>query len=53
MSFGRRLLGRNGALDDGPNLEALTTALGDVPAGFALFDPEDRLVICNPVFREV
>jgi PAS domain S-box-containing protein len=53
MSFGRRLLGRNGALADGPNLEALTTALADVPAGFALFDPEDRLVICNPVFREV
>lgn len=53
MSFGRRLLGRNGALAEGANLEALTTALGDVPAGFALFDPEDRLVICNPVFREV
>ena len=53
MSFGRRLLGRNGALADEPNLEALRAALGDVPAGFALFDPEDRLVICNPVFREV
>ena len=53
MSFGRRLLGRDGGPDDGLNLDALSAALDEVPAGFAFFDPEDRLVSCNPAFREV
>jgi PAS domain S-box-containing protein len=53
MGFGRRLLGKDGGSEGGLNLDALSAALDEVPAGFAYFDPEDRLVSCNPAFREV
>ncbi|NQV79661.1 MAG: PAS-domain containing protein, partial [Alphaproteobacteria bacterium] len=50
IEFGRRLLGKDGSPEAGPDL---AEALRDLPHGFALFDPQDRLVICNPGFREV
>ncbi len=53
MGFGRRLLGKDGKPPGEVNVDALSAALDDVPAGFALFDSEDRLVLCNPAFREV
>jgi len=33
------------------NLQRLTDAIEAMPAGFALFDAEDRLVLCNAVYR--
>lgn len=31
----------------------LADAIEAIPEGFALFDPEDRLVVCNTAYREV
>ena len=31
----------------------LADAIEAIPEGFALFDPEDRLVVCNTTYREV
>ncbi|MEQ8247543.1 MAG: ATP-binding protein [Alphaproteobacteria bacterium] len=52
MELGRRLFGKETA-PGSATLKGLIAALHALPQGFALFDARDKLVVCNPAFREV
>jgi len=52
MELTRRLFGKD-TEKERATLKGLLASLQALPQGFALFDARDRLVICNPAFRQV